>query len=66
LYLAAVLLPLYLFGFIPAIPEKWTQVIGEVFTVFASGLAVALAVHLVMTGVFFLFYLLARTLRPGG
>jgi len=66
LYLAAVLLPLYLFGFIPAIPEKWTQVIGAVFTVFASGLAVALAVHLTMTAVFVLFYFLARALRPGG
>jgi hypothetical protein len=66
LYLAAVLLPLYLFGLIPALPEGWTQFIGEMFAVFASGLAVALAVHLTMPAVFVLFYFLARALRPGG
>jgi len=65
LYLAAVLLPLYLFGFLPAIPSNWTQRIGEVFAVFASGLAVAVAVHLVMTMIFALGYVAARALRPG-
>jgi hypothetical protein len=66
LYLAAVLLPLYLFGLIPALPPEWTRVIAEMFTVFASGLAVAVALHLVMTVVFVLIYGLARVLRPGG
>jgi hypothetical protein len=66
LYLAAVLLPLYLFGLIPALPAAWTQTIGEMFAVFASGLAVAVAVHLVMTLIFALGYMLARALRPGG
>ncbi len=66
LYLTAVLLPLYLFGFMPAIPQSWTQTIAEIFTVFASGLAVALTVHLAMTLAFALFYLVARALRPGG
>lgn len=66
LYLAAVLLPLYLFGFIPAMPAEWTRVIGEAFTVFASGLAVALAVHVLMTMIFALGYVAARALRPGG
>ncbi len=65
LYLIAVLLPLYLFGLIPALPETWTAVIGEMFAVFASGLAVALLVHVVMTILFAALYLLARTLRPG-
>jgi hypothetical protein len=66
LYLAAVILPLYLFGLVPALPEEWTQRIAEVFSVFASGLAVALVLHVVMTALFALFYFLARLLRPGG
>ncbi len=65
LYLAAVLLPLYLFGLIPALPDEWTRGISEMFAVFASGLAVAVAVHLMMTGIFVLIYIIARWLRPG-
>ena len=65
LYLIAILLPLYIFGLLPALPETWTAFIGEMFAVFASGLAVALVVHVVMTGVFGLGYLIARALRPG-
>jgi len=66
LYLAAVLLPLYLFGFMPALPASWGDAISKVFEVFAAGLAVALVVHLLMTVLFALLYLLARALRPGG
>ncbi len=65
LYLAAVLLPLYLFGLIPALPPEWTRNIAELFAVFASGLAVAVALHLMMTVIFALLYFLARALRPG-
>ncbi len=64
LYLAAVILPLYLFGLFPALPPSWAQGIGRFFTLFASGLAVALMVHIVMTLAFALFYALARALRP--
>ncbi len=49
LYLLLVLLPLYLFGFMPKLPQSWSQVIADMFGVFASGLAVALVVHVVMT-----------------
>ncbi len=65
LYLTAVILPLYLFGLIPALPDAWTQEIAQVFAVFASGLAVALALHGVMTAIFALLYFLAQALRPG-
>jgi len=65
LYLAAVLLPLYLFGLMPALPPSWTQAMKDIFVVFASGLAVALVVHIAMTALFALFYFLARVLRPG-
>jgi len=63
IYLALVLLPLYLFGFMPALPEAWSQTIAEMFGVFASGLAVALVLHGVMTGLSLLFYLAAQMIR---
>ena len=66
LYLALVLVPLYLFGVIPALPTAWMQRIADVFTLFASGLAVALVLHGAMTLAFYLFYILARALRPAG
>ena len=66
LYLAAVLLPLYLFGFMPALPASWTVAISQVFEVFAAGLGVALVVHLIMTAIFALLYILALVLYPGG
>jgi hypothetical protein len=63
LYLGLVLLPLYLFGFLPALPPTWSQTIAEVFGVFASGLAVTLMVHGVMTLLALAFYGVVRTLR---
>lgn len=46
LYLALVLLALYLFGFFPAIPVRWEALILNIFRLYAYGLGVALAVHL--------------------
>ncbi len=60
LYLALVLLPLYAFGFIPALPPSWAQAIAEAFGVFASGLAVAALVHVVATLCVALFYWIIR------
>jgi len=64
LYLAAVLLPLYLFGLIPALPADWAQAIGELFAVFASGLAVAVIIHLAVTIVLGALYGLLRATAP--
>ncbi len=63
LYLGLVLLPLYLFGFLPALPPAWSQTIADIFNVFASGLAVTLLVHVALTGLSALFYLASRLLR---
>ena len=60
LYLTVVLLPLYLLGFVPALPPTWSQQIAEVFGVFASGLGVALVLHGVLTALAGLFYALVR------
>ena len=63
LYLALVLLPLYLLGILPALPPAWSQTIADMFGIFASGLAVALLVHGVMTGLALLFWGAARAIR---
>ena len=63
LYLGLVLLPLYLLGFLPALPPSWSQSIAQVFGVFASGLAVTLVVHLAMTLLALAFYGVVRALR---
>ncbi|HEY79869.1 MAG TPA: hypothetical protein EYP25_07655 [Anaerolineae bacterium] len=63
IYLTLVLLPLYLFGFMPALPPSWSQTIAAMFGVFASGLAVALAVHVAMTGLALAFYGVIQMIR---
>jgi hypothetical protein len=66
IYVAAIAFLFYLFGLVPAVPESWARTIGEMFAIFASGLAVALIVHVMITGLFALAYYAARALRPGG
>ena len=64
LYLAVVLLPIFIFGKMPALPESWARFMAEMFTVFASGLAVALLVHGMITAILAALYFLARALFP--
>ena len=60
LYLILVLLPLYVFGILPAIPNSWTVALQQGFAMFASGLAIALLVHVLLLilvgGMFYLVY----------
>lgn len=64
LYLALVLTPLYFLGIMPALPSSLTERISEVFSVFASGLAVAVLVHLAITTLMGVFYFLVRFVIP--
>ena len=64
LYLAAVLLPFYLFGKMPALPESWARVMAEMFGAFAAGLAVALVVHGIITSLLAALYYFTRALFP--
>ncbi|RUA17045.1 MAG: hypothetical protein DSY55_02865 [Clostridia bacterium] len=64
LYLALVLTPLYFLGMMPAVPGSLTGRISEVFSVFASGLAVAVLVHLAITALMGGIYLLVRLAVP--
>ncbi len=63
LYVALVLLLLYLLGVNPALPPSWTQAVSNVAGVFAAGLAVTLVLHLVMTLLAWLFYLLIASYK---
>ena len=64
LYLALVLTPLYFLGMTPALPYSLTEKISEMFSVFASGLAVAVLVHLAVTALVGVIYLLVRLAVP--
>ena len=62
LYLVLVLLPLYVFGVLPAIPNSWTIALQQGFAVFASGLAIALVVHVLLLILFGGVFYLVRSL----
>lgn len=62
LYLVVVLLPLYAFGVLPAIPNSWTVALQEGFAMFASGLAIALMVHVLLLILFGALYFAVQSL----
>jgi len=62
LYLGLVLIPLYIFGILPAIPNSWTLALQQGFAVFASGLAIALIVHVLLLVLFGGIFYLVRSL----
>ena len=66
LYLGLVLIPLYVFGVMPAIPSSWTTTLQQGFAVFASGLAIALVVHVLLVVLFGALYFLVRSLTARG
>jgi hypothetical protein len=66
LYLGLVLIPLYVLGVMPAIPDTWTTALQQGFAVFASGLAIALVVHVLLVILFGAVYFVARSLAVRG
>ncbi len=62
LYLGLALIPLYLFGILPALPNSWTAALQQGFAVFASGLAIALVVHVLLLILFGGIFYLVRSL----
>ena len=66
LYLGLVLIPLYVLGVMPAIPNSWTMALQQGFAVFASGLAIALVVHVLLVILFGAVYFVVRSLAVRG
>ena len=66
LYLGLVLIPLYVFGVMPAIPSSWTTTLQQGFAVFAFGLAIALVVHVLLLILFGGVFYLVRSLSVRG
>ncbi|MCP4166441.1 MAG: hypothetical protein GY759_11165 [Chloroflexi bacterium] len=62
LYMGLILLPLYVLGILPALPESWTTTLQQGFEAYAYGLGIALLVHLGLVVACALIFYLLRSL----